>query len=93
MKKIGVTSVAKGLTAMFALPEEVMLNLPLLSLVGGGELSVENHKGVVEYTAERLRVNTTAGVLKIDGRRLAIKQLTAERILVRGAIDSVAFIR
>jgi len=93
VKKIGVTSVAKGLTAMFALPEEVMLNLPLLSLVGGGELSVENHKGVVEYTAERLRVNTTAGVLKIDGRRLAIKQLTAERILVRGAIDSVAFIR
>ena len=93
MKKANVSSMVKGLTAMLALPEELVLNLPLLSLVGGNELSVENHKGIVEYTAERLRINTAAGVLKIDGRRLSIKQLTAERILVRGAIDAVAFIR
>ena len=93
MKKPSVSAMARGLTAAFALPEEVVLNLPLLSLIGGGELSVENHKGIVEYTDERLRVNTSAGVLKVDGRRLAIKQLTAERILVRGAIESVTFVR
>ena len=93
MKKPDITSMAKRVTAALALPEEVVLNLPLVTIVGSNELTVENHKGIIEYTEERLRVGTTAGVLLLCGKRLCIRQLTAERMQIRGAIDRIEFMR
>ena len=91
MKKPSLTAVRKRLTGMFALPPEVTLNLPLVSLVGSGELSVENYKGIIEYTPERLRVRTAAGILRLSGKRLTLKRLTAESLLVRGVIETVEY--
>ena len=93
MKKPTAIAMAKSITSILALPEEIVLDLPLITLIGGGELSLENHKGIIEYTETRLRVNTAAGVFRLEGKRLVIKQLTAERILVRGAIDTIGFMR
>ena len=93
MKKLRAAAVAQGLTSLLALPAEITLNLPLLTMVGGEELTVENHKGIIEYSEEALRINTAAGVLAVAGQRLAVKQLTAERILVKGTIQRVEFMR
>jgi len=93
LRKPSAAAMVQGLTSLLALPAEATLNMPLLTMVGSGELSVENHKGIIEYTAEKLRINTAAGVLMVEGQSLAIKQLTAERILIRGAMQSLAFLR
>ena len=93
VKKPSAAAVARGLTSILALPAEITLNQPLLTMIGGGELSVENHKGIIEYTTEIMRINTAAGVITVEGQRLVVKQLTAERILVRGVIQRVAFTR
>jgi len=83
--------VKREVTAALALPKEIVLNLPLITLYGNEELNLENYKGVVEYTNERIRISTSKGVLKIEGRGLLLKQVTSENISVTGGIVKIEF--
>ena len=83
--------VKREVTAALALPKEIVLNLPLITLYGNEELNLENYKGVVEYTAEVIRISTSKGILKIEGRGLLLKQVTSENISVTGGIVKVEF--
>ena len=84
--------VKREITEALALPKEIVLNLPLISLYGNEELNLENYKGVVEYTSERIRINTSKGILKIEGRNLLLKQVTSENISVTGGIVKIEYI-
>lgn len=50
-------------------PKEVLLNLPKVTLIGKNHVTIENHKGIIEYIPERIRVNTTIGVIRILGKK------------------------
>ncbi len=82
----------RNVTDALELPKEVMLNLPLISLTGREELTIENYKGIMEYGEETIRVNTAAGTLKIQGKGLLLKQLTVECIVITGRILRVEFV-
>ena len=78
----------KNMTEALELPKEIMLNLPLISFIGREEVSIENYKGILEYGEETVRVGTAAGVLRLTGRGLCIKQLSAECLVVTGRVES-----
>jgi sporulation protein YqfC len=80
------------LASIMELPKEIVMNLPLISIVGNEEISIENYKGVIEYTGEKLRVSTTCGVIGIEGKRLRIKWITPENIAVTGRIVKMGYI-
>lgn len=82
----------RNMTQALELPKEVILNLPLLSLVGREELTIENYKGIVEYGEEKIRINTAVGILKIEGRKLFLAHITAENITVTGSIAKFEFL-
>lgn len=75
------------------LPKEVMLNIPKFTMIGTGNLVIENYKGIIEYDDTRIRVNTGAGMVRITGERLFIKEITSEDIMVDGDIKSVEFVK
>ncbi len=75
------------------LPKEVVLHLPLISMVGQEELTIENHKGLMEYSTEVIRIATGIGSLKICGVSLELKQMSADCIVVKGRVDSLEFLR
>jgi sporulation protein YqfC len=85
--------VKRGLSAALALPKEIVLNLPLISLIGSEELMIENYKGVVEYSDEKIRINTSAGILVIEGKKLLLKQITSDNIAVTGRVKRLEFIK
>ena len=74
------------------LPKEVMLNLPLLSMTGREEVVLENYKGIVEYCEEVIRISTAVGVIRMTGKDLFLKQLTAECLVVTGKIETIGFL-
>lgn len=82
----------KNVTEALELPKEIMLNLPLVSLVGREEVTIENYKGILEYGEEMVRVGTAAGVLRLTGKGLCLKQLSAECMVVTGKIDELCFL-
>ncbi len=82
----------RNMTEALELPKEIMLDLPLISLVGREEITLENYKGVLEYGEERLRVGTAAGILCLRGKELCLKQLSAECMVVTGKIEGIDFL-
>ena len=82
----------KKLVNTLELPKEIIFNLPLITIVGNEEINIENYKGVIEYSPEKIRINTECGVLKINGEKLSFKQITAENIIVTGVIQTLEYL-
>ncbi len=82
----------KNMAEALELPKEIMLNLPLISLVGREEVTVENYKGILEYGEEAVRLGTAVGVLQLRGKSLCLKQLSAECMVVSGQIEELRFL-
>lgn len=76
---------------VFELPKEVVLNIPKITMIGDGNLFIENYKGIIEYENDNIRINTSKGIIRIAGMGLEIKQLTSENILIDGSIRVLEF--
>lgn len=74
------------------LPGEITLNLPKIILVGYNQMLIENHKGVIEYTPQKVRLNSGIGVIKIEGTDLNLKNIAIDNIIITGKIKTVSFI-
>lgn len=79
-------------THLLELPPEVTLDLPKIVMTGSSSMTIENHKGIVEYRPERIRIATTSGLLVLDGKQMSVTDVGKEEILVLGVIHSLAFI-
>ncbi len=84
--------IREGIAQVLEFPKEVVLDLPKLTMAGDRELYLENYKGIVEYTAEVIRLNLGERELKITGRNLGIRSIESEDITVYGIIQTVEFI-
>ena len=49
------------------------------------------YKGIIEYSKEIIRINTSEGVLKISGKAMDIKNIITEEVVIRGEIISIEF--
>jgi sporulation protein YqfC len=75
------------------LPYDVLLNVPKITITGDIQVAVENHQGIIEYTQNRIRINTIIGVVAIDGEEMNIKNILAEEIIVLGSISRVEVVK
>ena len=81
--------IKKRIADALELQHDVALNLPMLHITGSERLLMENHRGLLEYARNRIRVATTAGPVEIVGENLAIRSVGRDDILVTGVIRSV----
>jgi sporulation protein YqfC len=83
----------KGLEYFLAhyleLPEELVMGLPRVTLLGDIQMIVANHRGIIEYTTERVRIGTSIGELLISGAGLTLRTIYPEEIAVDGKIRSI----
>lgn len=84
--------VKESISELLELPKDIMLDLPRITLVGNLQLYIENHKGIIEYSTQKIRINTKSGVIRITGKDLAIKTIITEEIIISGNIDQMEFI-
>ena len=72
-------------------PEEISNNEPNITIIGFKKIMVENYKGILEYENFFVRLNTTIGVLNINGFNLKLSEMTSDDIMISGDIDSIDF--
>lgn len=84
--------IKKGLAEILELPKDIILDLPKIIMIGNLQIYIENHKGILEYTDNRIRINTKNGILRIIGKNLILKNIVAEEIFIVGEINQVEFI-
>ncbi len=81
----------RRLSQLLDLPADVTLDLPKILIIGPLQMAIENHRGLVEYTPERLVVALSKGQMVVSGRSLIIGTITSEEITVLGEIESLRF--
>ncbi|WP_416149317.1 sporulation protein YqfC [Salipaludibacillus sp. HK11] len=73
------------------LPEDVVMDLPRLTMIGQVHLYIENHKGVVRFTNKELRLALNEGQLVITGEQFVIKTILPEEMLLEGRIHHISY--
>ena len=73
------------------MPKDVVLGVPIITMTGQMEVSVENYRGILEYTDFLVRVQTKIGQIKIVGKSLQIEYYTNDEMKVSGHIDLIEY--
>jgi sporulation protein YqfC len=82
------------LTKQLDLPEDVMMDIPRITMVGQLHIYIENHNGLLTFTEEEIRIllKQGQGQLLVKGSGFVIKTILPEELLLEGKIDHVLFI-
>jgi len=81
-----------GLAEVFALPKDVIMNLPRLTIIGNLQVYLENHRGVIQYNENQIRLAVNSGELIIKGHLLQIRNLFSEEIYIDGEIEGIEYV-
>ena len=73
------------------IPKEIILDYPLVSLIGNEEVAIQNHKGLIEYTDNVLRLKTALYPIRVDGKNFVIQKITNEYVKISGIIVNIAY--
>lgn len=84
--------ISKAMADLLEIPGDLVLDMPRLTITGRNELYLENHKGIIEYSTVRMRINLSRGFLEIIGDNLEIQALMPDEMRVLGDITSIKYI-
>ena len=84
-------SIKKKLSSVANLPKDVTLGLPVITMTGQVEMSIENYRSIIEYTEILIRVQSKSGQIKIKGSHLQIEYYTNDEMKITGRIKSVEY--
>ncbi|MGO5051424.1 sporulation protein YqfC [Lachnospiraceae bacterium LCP25S3_G4] len=73
------------------MPKDVVLGLPLATIIGNQEVCIENYRGIIEYTDTLIRVQTKIGQIKIVGKNLQIEYYTNDEMKVTGHLNTLEY--
>lgn len=76
----------------FALPSDVILELPRITIIGQIHVYIENHQGLATYSDNELKLKTNKGFIQIKGSSFVLKMMLPEEILLEGTITDVKFL-
>ena len=90
MKKKG--NRLQSIAEVLDFPLDVISDIPRGELMGNCQMSIENIRGVLDYNENCIKINTTVGIIKIDGDELLIDNISDESIFIKGRIIRLEFI-
>ncbi len=71
------------------MPQEVYSDVPKITITGFNEVIIENYKGILEYEDYYIRINTSLGIVNINGYELKLENMTNDDIKVTGKVESM----
>jgi sporulation protein YqfC len=74
------------------IPGQIMAGLPKVELTGFSKISIEQHKGILEYSDEVVTVAVSQGKIRITGKGLSIRLMNSVFLVVVGKLSNVELI-
>lgn len=90
MTRPGYLKLLKRLIRAFELPEDVVLDLPRITMVGKYQLYVANHRGIMEFNPDQVRIQSKYGPIGVKGQKMRIVTISSRELMIDGLIDQVA---
>ena len=86
-----VRRLLQHVTRALDLPQDIVFDLPRITVVGGLQMTIENHRGLIEFSPTRVIVATTRGRVVVGGEELRIGVVHDEEITLAGQLRSIEF--
>lgn len=74
------------------LPEGMLAGQPQLTLDGKAQLLIEQHKGLLEYGEQEIRISARGMVIQVQGNHLYLAAMDQDAIRIRGTILGVRYL-
>ncbi len=74
------------------LPQDVVLDIPRITMIGNLQLYIENHRGVISFSDRNLRLKLSVGELSIRGEQLVIRTILPDEVFIEGIIGDIQFL-
>ena len=72
-------------------PKEIILDLPRITITGDNEIDIENHKGIILFEEDEVKVNSKVGFIVIKGSRFEILFIGGTTISISGNFKSITY--
>lgn len=76
---------------MTNIPKDVVFGVPIVSITGNSELTIENYKSLIEYTDQVIRIKRRDGEIKISGEHLQISYYKNADMMITGEIKMIEY--
>lgn len=84
---------AQRITEATDLEGEALPGVPLVEIAGDRRVLIECHRGVTEYSSQRICVRVAYGHVCVCGCSLELSVMTRERLVISGRIEVVQLVR
>ena len=84
-------SVKSKIAEKLNIPEDIAEGLPIVTVTGKNEIYVENYKGIIEYGANCVRIQTKVCRITFTGKNLEIVYYTNVDMKISGQIESICY--
>ena len=81
-----------NLVEKLELPQDIVLGVPILTMQGNTELLIENHRDLLQYDTDEIRVRTKTFTVQIEGKELNIQEYRKDLLIIRGRIERMQFL-
>ncbi|KZZ85978.1 MULTISPECIES: sporulation protein YqfC [Bacillaceae] len=92
MAKKWNSRIADWITKTIELPPDVMMDLPRITMVGQIHIYIENHRGLLKFSDQEIRLLLKQGQLLIKGKSFVIRTILPEEIMLEGKIEQVHYL-
>lgn len=76
-----------------AMGNGTMPSVPLVEIIADKRVLIENHRGIHCYTREQICVHTVSGMIRINGKKLFLEQMSHDQLTIVGKIEGVIMCR
>ena len=86
---IKIKNTRNKIEKLLEIPVEVTTNIPNITLIGFNQLMIENYMGVIEYEEYLVKINSSIGIIIIEGNKMNLNQINENDVLISGVISKI----
>ena len=91
MGKQRLKKVKSNIVESLELPKDLMYGAVIVTVTGNREVLIENYKGILEYTGEKIRVQTKSCQVMVSGKQLLVEYYTNDEMKITGLIHQIVY--
>lgn len=73
------------------LPRDIILNMPQIKVTGNNEIVIENHRGIILFDENQIKINSGVGLISIYGSKFEVLFMGGSTITIGGRFNSIVY--
>lgn len=74
-------------------PSDIILDLPKIIVTGDRQITIENHKGVLSFESQQIKINSRIGSISINGKDFEILFIGDTTMTISGTFKNISYER